>query len=216
MSGPDKVVVTQSARQAVADAVATEKQIPLRSEILRGLHDEKVAVQVIARFEADTRQSAQAEAVEIVREAREAFCDTSYFEMWCVRPVGERTFGAGFHVINEASATELKAHLEALQAENARLQGNSCVLCAGKCRGHSLDDSTAWEPEEGSRAWMAARIADLEQQLAGAREAALEEAAGVAENTEMYFPDSNSMGGFSTRCTAAATAIRNLKGPAHD
>ena len=29
----------------------------------------------------------------------------------------------------------------------------TCMLCAGKCRGHSLADSKAWEPEPGSQAF---------------------------------------------------------------
>ena len=59
-----------------------------------------------------------------VVERYEAFCDASYYDMWCVRPVGERTFGAGFHVLNEKSATELKAHLEAAQSEIATLRAD--------------------------------------------------------------------------------------------
>ena len=54
-------------------------------------------------------------------EQYEAFCDASYYDMWCVRRIGERTFGQGFHVLNEKSALELKGELEAFVAENARL-----------------------------------------------------------------------------------------------
>lgn len=42
------------------------------------------------------------------------------------------------------------------------------------------------------------------------RDVVLEEAAKVAERTEMHIPDSAGRGGFTTRCTAAATAIRDL------
>jgi hypothetical protein len=31
----------------------------------------------------------------------------------------------------------------------------SCILCAGKCRGHGLADPVAWEPEVGSVAALA-------------------------------------------------------------
>jgi hypothetical protein len=54
-------------------------------------------------------------------EQYEAFCDASYYDMWCVRRIGERTFGQGFHVMDEKSALELKGELEALATENAHL-----------------------------------------------------------------------------------------------
>lgn len=73
-------------------------------------------------------------------------------------------------------ADALEAHAErATEAAQARIaeleKGGGCVLCAGECRGHSLGDSKAWEPEEGSRDWMAAEIATLRADLAAAREA---------------------------------------------
>jgi hypothetical protein len=55
-------------------------------------------------------------------EHYEAFCDAAYFDMWCVRRIGERTFGQGFHVINQDSALALKDELEALQARIAQLE----------------------------------------------------------------------------------------------
>ena len=33
-------------------------------------------------------------------DAWETFHDHSYFDMWCVRKVGEREFGRGFHLMN--------------------------------------------------------------------------------------------------------------------
>jgi prophage DNA circulation protein len=39
--------------------------------------------------------------------AYEVFCDTSYYDMWCVRPVDERQFGRGFHLINGDEAKAL-------------------------------------------------------------------------------------------------------------
>ena len=45
----------------------------------------------------------------------EAFCDASYYDMWCVRPVGEAEFGKGFHLINGDEAKELARILAALQ-----------------------------------------------------------------------------------------------------
>lgn len=39
--------------------------------------------------------------------AWEHFRDESYFDLWCVRPTGEKTFGVGFHVSTEAEAIAL-------------------------------------------------------------------------------------------------------------
>lgn len=48
----------------------------------------------------------------------EAFRDAAYFNMWCVRPVGERQFGRGFHLVNGDEAKDLAD----LLAENERLR----------------------------------------------------------------------------------------------
>lgn len=39
--------------------------------------------------------------------AWEHFRDDSYFDLWCVRPTGERAFGVGFHVSTETEAIAL-------------------------------------------------------------------------------------------------------------
>lgn len=44
----------------------------------------------------------------------EAFCDTSYFDMWCVRKVGDRTFGSGFHLVNKEGAEQLRDYLNGI------------------------------------------------------------------------------------------------------
>jgi hypothetical protein len=44
----------------------------------------------------------------------EYFCDAAYFDMWCVRRVGDRTFGQGFHVLNEQSAKALAEELSSM------------------------------------------------------------------------------------------------------
>jgi hypothetical protein len=66
----------------------------------------------------------------------EAFCDTAYFDMWCVRRIGDRTFGQGFHVLNKESADALMAELEALQsalaqaeAERDAAYGRAAITC---------------------------------------------------------------------------------------
>lgn len=37
----------------------------------------------------------------------ELFRDSSYFDMFCVRPKGSKKFGVGFHLINEEEASNL-------------------------------------------------------------------------------------------------------------
>ena len=37
----------------------------------------------------------------------ECFSDAAYFDMWCVREVGERRFGHGFHLVNGDEAKGL-------------------------------------------------------------------------------------------------------------
>jgi hypothetical protein len=58
---------------------------------------------------------------EEVREVIEweCFSDPSYFDMWCVRPVGSRDFGEAVHVVTEQSARNLIDLL-------ARLSTRSC------------------------------------------------------------------------------------------
>ena len=41
----------------------------------------------------------------------ECFQDSSYYDMWCVRRVHDRTFGIGFHLVNGDEAARLRDHL---------------------------------------------------------------------------------------------------------
>ena len=41
----------------------------------------------------------------------ECFLDRSSWDMWCVRPIGEREYGNGFYMINQESAEGLKDFL---------------------------------------------------------------------------------------------------------
>lgn len=41
----------------------------------------------------------------------ECFQDSSYYDMWCVRRVHDRTFGLGFHLVNGDEAARLRDHL---------------------------------------------------------------------------------------------------------
>lgn len=38
----------------------------------------------------------------------EFFRDASYYDMWCVRRVHDRTFGNGFHLVDGAEAAALR------------------------------------------------------------------------------------------------------------
>jgi hypothetical protein len=57
----------------------------------------------------------------------ETFRDRSYYDMWAVRMVGERTFGQGVHVMTQAEADALRdllnttSQVDALRAEVERL-----------------------------------------------------------------------------------------------
>jgi regulator of replication initiation timing len=68
--------------------------------------------------------------VQVTPDFYEAFCDVAYFDMWCVRRKGERTFGQGFYVLNEASALELKGELETLATATAKLEADNAALRA--------------------------------------------------------------------------------------
>lgn len=37
----------------------------------------------------------------------ETFCDAAYYDLWCVRQVGQRKFGEGYHVQSEDEARHL-------------------------------------------------------------------------------------------------------------
>jgi hypothetical protein len=37
----------------------------------------------------------------------ECFRDSAYYDLWCVRPVGECRFGCGFHLTHEEEARGL-------------------------------------------------------------------------------------------------------------
>lgn len=41
----------------------------------------------------------------------ECFRDASYYDMWCVRQVHDRTFGHGFHLVDSVEAARLRDFL---------------------------------------------------------------------------------------------------------
>lgn len=45
-------------------------------------------------------------------EHYEIFCDIGYYDLWCVRPLGERRFGHGFHFVQKEVALRAKEELE--------------------------------------------------------------------------------------------------------
>lgn len=54
-------------------------------------------------------------------ESWECFRDVGRFDMWCVRPIGSRKFGAGFHVARQDEAHHLRDYLNALASSPAPL-----------------------------------------------------------------------------------------------
>jgi len=49
----------------------------------------------------------------------ECFRDAAYFDLWCVRQVGSRTFGDGFHVMSQPEAEALCRALSGEEIETA-------------------------------------------------------------------------------------------------
>jgi hypothetical protein len=65
----------------------------------------------------------------------------------------------------------VNSRLDAVAKERDELRAKTlkvenCILCADECRGHSLGDSAAWEPEEGSRDWLNFQLAAAQEKLA--------------------------------------------------
>lgn len=56
------------------------------------------------------------------KPAWEVFNDGTYYGMWCVRQVGQRTFGEGFHLVSRDEAFSLCDYLNA--ALRAKAQGD--------------------------------------------------------------------------------------------
>lgn len=59
-------------------------------------------------------------------EVWECFQDSSYYDMWCVRQVGDRTFGSGFHLMRGEEATALRDLLN----QRADAQGERAAVVA--------------------------------------------------------------------------------------
>lgn len=53
----------------------------------------------------------------------ECFGDAAYFDMWCVRQCGSRTFGEGYHLVNRAEAEHLCETLNRLCASWEKANG---------------------------------------------------------------------------------------------
>lgn len=56
-------------------------------------------------------------------EKWEIFCDAAYYDMWCVRKVGDLIFGQGFHVMSKDEACVLCAQLAEKNVRIAELEG---------------------------------------------------------------------------------------------
>ena len=66
-------------------------------------------------------------ADELTALAWECFSDAAYYDMWCVRQIGERTFGQGFHLVN---GDEAKALCDMLNARSDGWRDNIQVSAA--------------------------------------------------------------------------------------
>lgn len=76
-----------------------------------------------------------------------------------------------YHDAARAILPIVNARLDAVTKERDELRAKTlkvenCILCADECRGHSLGDSAAWEPEEGSRDWLNFQLAAAREKLA--------------------------------------------------
>jgi chromosome segregation ATPase len=173
-------------------------------------------------------------------EQYEAFCDASYYDMWCVRRIGERTFGQGFHVLDEKSALELKGELEALAAELAEVKqdrdlwNQSEATCEAQyaklaaerdaARQSAISNRKALRDERDENARLTALVHQLGENaakaareyaegMASARNKALEEAAAVCDEVQ----DSMKYEGPDFGASISAKKIRAIKGAAaHD
>ena len=110
------------------------------------------------------RDAAQAALTAIMGEGDgleqwECFCDAAYFDMWCVREVGERRFGHGFHLVNGEEARGLCDHLNeqarhrstAAAAERARI-----VATLGEWLDNYQDEADHWPVLDDMRDLLAA------------------------------------------------------------
>lgn len=58
---------------------------------------------------------------EVIKgQYHEAFCDVSYYHMWCVRRPNERKFGQGHHVHTKAEALALMNRLDDLERKKQK------------------------------------------------------------------------------------------------
>lgn len=61
---------------------------------------------------------------EVAPEGWEAFLDESYYDLWAVRPVGERRWGHCFHLIRKEEAEALRDELNRLTQAVASLEAD--------------------------------------------------------------------------------------------
>lgn len=92
---------------------ARKRLIAMADDPARRVNEFTVMVD-LADLRALALSAAHAEPV-----AWECFRDEAFFDMWCVRPKGERRFGHSFHVTTEEEADGLVALLSASPSEAA-------------------------------------------------------------------------------------------------
>ena len=104
-----------------------------------------------------------------VTQEWETFCDRSYYDMWCVRRVGERTFGQGFHVMSQGEAEALRdllnaRHTATADALEAMREAREALAKHGRhrpeCRMYAYNDCTCGLTDNLTR--LTAAIAKIE------------------------------------------------------
>ena len=97
------------------------------------------------------------EQVQVTQEW-ETFCDGSYFDMWCVRRIGDRTFGQGFYVMSQGEAEALRNLLNTRHTATAEALE---LLRRARDREHN-----PFEPDNQTKLYhdLTAAIAKIEEQ----------------------------------------------------
>ena len=101
----------------------------------------------------------------------ETFCDHSYYDMWCVRKVGDRTFGQGFHLMRQAEAQSLcdLLNTRAATASNAAMVGELVATLAALEKWFDTDPEILAAMPADERADNARQLAKIRAILARAK-----------------------------------------------
>ena len=89
----------------------------------------------------------------------ETFRDEAYYDMWCVRPTGERRFEHGFHLVNGDEAKGLCRLIEQQAARIAELE--AALERAKSLLSYANQDAVSEAVAQGNKnlAWQCLRAA---------------------------------------------------------